>query len=333
MSIKEQLRTYTQHHPFAERLWLRLQWAKTMWNMRYSDVEYAKKLTRKHKGFCFEQPTTYNEKMWFLKLANRDPLLTTCSDKHAVRSYVEACGLGHLLKEEYATFSSGQEIDFEKLPSPCYLKCNHASGMNLIYRREEKINERHLRWKFDFLLSQNPYCLSREWNYRNIPPCVVAEELLSMPNPEEDIPEIQFFCFHGEPKFFIYNLGLADRNGNHKNPIRWALHMDGTVIEDAKKMNHPNRSLLVLPENLSEMVSYARTLSKPFPHVRVDLFNIHGKVYFNELTFYSGGGFTLSSCTDLQKECGEAICLDGYQISEDAYEKGAGRIRDANNRK
>lgn len=330
MQIKEWLRSVSRRHAAVERVWLRLQWLKTNWNMRYSDVEYAKKLNRKREGFCFEHPITYDEKMWFLKLANRDPLLTTCSDKHAVRSYLEECGLEHLLKHEYAVFATGAEIDFSNLPSPCYLKCNHASGMNVVYRKEEGVNEKHLKWKFDFLLKQNPYCLSREWNYRNIKPCIVCEELLSMPSADEDIPEIQIFCFHGEPKFMIYNLGLADRKGNHTMPRRWALHMDGTVIEEAKKMNHPDRSQLVLPENLEEMVSYARVLSKPFPHVRVDLFNILDRIYFNELTFYSGGGRTLSSCVELQKECGDAICTDGYRIAEDAYEKGIKRIRHAN---
>lgn len=327
MSIKENLRVLTQKSNTFEKIWLILQWQKTKYNaLRYSDYEYARKLWKARKGYDtdFSNPQTFDEKMWFLKLSNRDPLLTQCSDKHAVREYVKACGYENILKEEYACFDSADDIDFEKLPSPCYLKCNHASGMNYIYRKDKPFDKKHLRWKFNYQLKQNPYYLSREWNYKNIPPKIVCEEVLEMPDGS-DIPELQFFCFYGEPKFVIYNLGLADKSGRHKDSERWFLWNNWSLIrtKSSKGYNYQERkkSIPPKPSNYHQLIECAKVLSKPFPLVRVDLFNIENKIYFNELTFYSGGGFTLSKTPSVQNLGGKYLDVSQYHIADDALQK------------
>lgn len=319
MSIKKVLRKFTKQNTFFEKIWIVLQWQRTRrLARRYSDFEYAQKLWKKHTGEKndFSNPKKLDEKMWFLKLSNRDPLLTICSDKHRAREYVKECGYENILKHEYAYFNSADEIDFSKLPSPCYLKCNHASGMNYIYYKDKKINEKHLKWKFNYLLSQQPYYLSREWNYKNIEPKIVCEEVLEMPDGMSDIPELQFFCFNGEVKFIIYNLGLADKEGRHKDPIRWALWSDWTLVPASAGWNYDN-TVPEKPNNYDYMFECATKMSAKFPFVRVDLFNINGKVYFNEFTFYSGGGFTLSK-TDVIQNLGEYIDVLNYKIAEDS---------------
>lgn len=268
----------------------------------------------------FETPKTFNEKLWFLKLSNREPLLTICSDKHEVRNYIKECGYEDILKKEYAYFNNADEIDFSSLPSPCYLKCNHASGMNLIFDKDKDLNISHIKWKFNYLLRQNPYYLSREWNYKNIEPKIVCEEVLSMPDGYSDIPEVQFFCFDGEPKFIMYNLGLADSNGFHKAAIRWVFDIDWNII-DVKTSMPSGENIPVKPENYERMLEIAKKLSKPFPHVRVDLFNINGKIVFNELTFYSGGGFVKLQPESWQYKFGELIDCEKYSIAEDALKK------------
>lgn len=324
MKLKERLRVQTQKHPWFERVWLRTQWMVVKHNARrYSDLEFTQKLWNKlpsKKGESFLEPHTYDAQMFFLKLSNRDPLITKCSDKHAVQEYIKDCGYEDILKKEYACFDSVEQIDFSKLPSPCYLKCNHASGMNWIYRKEDKHDLKHIKWKFNFLLAQNPYYLSREWNYKDIPPKIVCEELLQMPDGVSDIPELQFFCFNGEPRFIIYNLGLADKTGAHANPIRWGLWPDFTLIEEATKLNHTAEAP-PMPEGYEQMIKCARRLSKPFPHVRVDLFVIEGRIIFNELTFYSGGGLTLSRTKSVQNGADEWLDISNYKIAEDAQKR------------
>lgn len=322
MSLKESLRKYTVKYQWFEKVWLVLQWKNTKRKAKkYSDYDYAQYLWKKHqgRGADFENPKTFNEKLWFLKLSNRDPLLTICSDKHAVRQYVIECGYEDILKKEYACFNNANEIDFTKLPELCYLKCNHASGMNFVYQSGRKYNTNFIKWKFNFLLNQNPYYLSREWNYKNISPKIVCEEVLSMPDGVSDIPELQFFCFHGEPRFIMYNLGLADEEGRHKRALRWVFDLNWNIIPVKTSMptgeNKPEK-----PLNYQKMIKIAQDLSAPFPHVRVDLFNINGKIVFNELTFYSGGGFVKLEPEIWQKKIGDMIDCSSYHISPDAYE-------------
>lgn len=322
MGIKELLKKLSRENVVIDKIWNIVWWLDVKRRLlQYSDYEFSQRLSirQQNKRIDYAHPSTFNDKLWLLKLSNRDPLLTRCSDKHLVREYVKSCGFEDILKTEYAFFQSAKEIDFELLPSPCYLKCNHASGMNFVYRKEEQVNIQHIQWKFDFLLRQNPYFLSREWNYKNIKPGIVCEEVISMPDGSE-IPELQFFCFHGIPRFLMYNIGLADKKGEHKKALRWVFDMNFTLIH-LKTSQDTNDNPPTKPENFDYMVQVASELSKPFPHVRVDLFNINGKVYFNELTFYSGGGFVYLDPPEWQNIIGDYLELDNYSIKQDAVKK------------
>ena len=323
MLLKELIRPLTKKNVYIEKLWLYIQWKVTDSKYRkYSDLEYTNILWKqaKNRKPNLENPVTYDEKMWLLKLSNRDPLLTMCSDKHLVRTYIKECGYKDILKKEYAVFEDARDIDFDSIPSPCYLKMNNASGMNCVFDREKSFNKKQFIWKFNFLKKQHPYYLSREWNYKNIKPLIICEELLEMPDGYSDIPELQFFCFHGNPKFIMYNLGLADSEGNHKQAIRWVFDMNWNIIDVETSM--PTSDIIPeMPENYSKMVEIAKKLSEPFPHVRVDLFNIEGKIYFNELTFYSGGGFVHLKPDEWQYKIGAWINCKDYIIADDAKTK------------
>lgn len=326
---KEALRPLTMDSPTFEKIWLVCQWVVV--DLRYiffSDYafnvrDYNKRMKTK-EGIA--KPRTYNQMLMFLKLADRNPLITECSDKHLVRGYVERCGYSDILKNEYTTFSKTSDIDFDALPSPCYLKRNNGSGHNCVFRKEDRnFNRKHWLWKFSFLLKKNPYELSREWGYKNVEPLILCEELLTMPDPKQQIPELQFFCFDGEPKFIMYNLGLADEKGRHVDAIRWALWMDFSSADSLKRMN-PEGDPPPKPKNYDKMIEVARALSNPFKQVRVDLFNIEGKIYFNELTFYSGGGFTMVRTPEIQNGAMEWCDISDYTIASDAYEKGVKRL-------
>lgn len=323
MGLKEKLRAYTKTNCLFEKLWMILWWKKTKVNAaKYSDFEYAKMLWKRNTGkeTDFSNPVTFNEKLWYLKLSNRDPLLTVCSDKHCVRDYVAKCGFADILKNEYACFNSADEIDFSKLPSPCYLKCNHASGMNFVFDKNKNMNIKHIKWKFNYLIKQNPFYLSREWNYKNIVPKIVCEEVLRMPDGISDIPEVQIFCFKGKPEFIMYNLGLADESGFHKKATRWVFDTNWNRL-DIKTSMPTSKQVVEKPKGFDRMLEIATKLSQPFPHVRVDLFNIDGKIIFNEMTFYSGGGFVKLEPEIWQETFGDLIDCSNYTIAEDALVK------------
>ncbi len=318
--VRDILVKFSPQNTFVEKLLMIARWNNIQLYKKMSDVDYARYLwKRKGKTLNLVDPKTFDEKIWYLKLSNRDPQLTLCSDKHGVREYVTRCGLSDILKHEYTTFANATEIDFSKLPSPCYLKCNHASGMNWVFRREKEFHKKHIIWKFNYYLKQNTYLYSREWNYKNIEPKIVCEELLSMPDGSS-IPELQFFCFNGVPKLVMYNLGLADSDGYHKKALRWVFDSDYQLIHMKTSMETTDIPP-VKPKNYDRMIEIAKVLSKPFPHVRVDLFNIDGQIFFNEMTFYSGGGFVKMEPQVWQDRLGDWLDISGFSIAEDAYKK------------
>lgn len=327
--IRDFLERRTERSYFWSDVLLHARWVWTRINMVHSDYDFAQSLFRRRgETWSTKPPITFNDKLWLLKLGKRDPLLTECSDKHAVRDYVRRCGFPEILKTEHACFDTHEDIDFAKLPSPSYLKCNHGSGLNWVYRHGATAKElRHRRRQFAFLMKQNTYTLSREWNYKDIRPAVIAEEYLEMPSGGH-IPELQFFCFHGEPKFLMYNLGLADDQGRHTKALRWVFDMDFNLLKVRTSMES-GPDVPPKPAGFDEMATIAKTLSAPFEHVRVDLFDLEGRILFNELTFYSGGGFVKLEPAEWQAEVASWLDVDSYSIADDAKRGGLRRMMES----
>ena len=256
-----------------------------------------------HKLYCkkpldLKNPKTFDEKLWWLKLNNRDPLLTKCSDKDAVRDYVKECGLEDILLEQVGIYDNAKEISFEDFNGmgEIIFKCTHGSGENYILSPEKKNNLKTFRRRFNFALRQNAYWFSREWNYKNVKRRIVAEKVVRDKNGKLPL-DYKFMCFDGEPKLLFLDLGLYtdDLIYNEKYP-RNIYDMNFQLLPVWE--TRPNYEGQVdKPENFERMVEIARTLSKPFPHCRVDLYNLDGKIYFGEITFYHGGG-----CNDVQPE-------------------------------
>lgn len=323
--LRASVESLAESFPITSSLVLRTRWMLAKWRLRYSDVDYAQRLaTRRGRTLNVEDPVTYNDKLWFLKLSNRDPLLTRCTDKHAAREYVAEAGLAHILKTEYAYFTDVAAIDFDLLPSPSYLKCSHGSGLNWVYRSDASNKEKRL-WlrRFAFLLKQNHYWLSREWNYKNITPGIVCEEYFES-EPGRPIPELQFFCFFGEPRFVGYNVGLDDERGRKLGGQSWFFDVDFRLLPLTS--NNPTTAPPPpRPEGFEQMLEYARRLAAPFPHVRVDLFNLDGRIYFNELTFYPFGGFVVLEPEEWLTTVGAWLDVTGYSIADDAKRGGIRR--------
>lgn len=324
-SIREYIEALASRFELLGALWLRARWTKAKLLTVYSDFNYAQRLFAKRgEAWQVDAPVTYNDKLWYLKLSNRDPLLVECSDKHAVRAYVERCGLAHILKREYAAFATAEEVDLDTLPSPSYLKCSHGSGLNWVYRAESTPSERRMHMRqFRYILRQNPYVLSREWNYKHITPSLICEEYLETRSGTE-IPELQFFCFHGKTRMIMYNLGLADSTGAHQTATRWVFTPDFRLV-DIRTSMPTSPDVPRQPAEFAEMMRCAEILAAPFPHVRVDLFNVDGRIYFNELTFYSGGGFVKLEPSEWQSTFGSWLDVDLYSIADDARRGGVRR--------
>lgn len=248
------------------------------------------------KGLNLKEPRYFDEKIWWLKLNNRDPLLTQCSDKHAVRDYVKEKGFEDILIPQVGLYNNAKEIPFNQYVDEVIIKCTSGSGENYIFT-PSKINDTNMIVKrMNYALKQNPYWYSREWNYKNIDRKITVEKIIRDKNGK--LPtDYKFMCFNGEPKLLFLDIGLIDENNiyNHNYP-RNIYDMDFNLMP-FKETRDNYLGEIKKPDNWERMIEIAQKLSEPFPYCRVDLYNVDGKIYFGEITFYHGGG-----CNDIQPE-------------------------------
>lgn len=276
-----------------------------------NDERMNRKLYKKFKGVepNIDNPKNFSEKLQFLKLHYRNPLQTLCADKYYVGEYIKACGFEHILKKTFAVYDDAKKIDLESLPETFFLKCNHVSGNNMVVHKNEVNDIRYLKFKYNNILKRNHYYSMREWCYKNIKPLIICEELLIDSNGNLPI-DYKFYCFSGEPKYFMVSVGEYEHNvRNHKFDMELK-----SIDHYFKKSSGLAIEEINLPENFNEMITIVKKLCEPFPHVRVDLYNINGKIYFGELTFYSNGGFVDVYSEEMDNKIGSWIKLDKYKF-------------------
>ena len=250
------------------------------------DEVIVKQSFKKHMGYQLdlENPVTLNEKINWLKLNNRRDIQTTVTDKFKVRSYVEEkIGSEYLIPLLLST-KNVNDLNPNNLPEGNYIiKTNHDSSGGLIVRDSSKIDWKSARKRFKRLLKENHYYSTVEWQYKNIEPRIVVEELLT--HEDGSIPEdFKFHCFNGQVAFIMIDFDrfgdLRTRNLYDKEwnllPCNWGRPFG----KDMKK-----------PSNLDEMISVAEKLAKDFTYARVDFYLVKEKIYFGEITFYHASGF------------------------------------------
>jgi len=233
-----------------------------------------------------KNPVRFTEKIQWYKLYYRDPLMTKCADKYRVREYVKEKGYEDILIPLYGAYERAEDIDFDKLPDKFVLKVNNGSHTNIFCDDKSKIDKDLIIKTLNNWLKKRTVKAGREWAYYNIKPMIICEKYLKK-DEYNDLMDYKFFCFNGKP-FCLYvisdrfvkdgiKLGIYDIDFN-KLPYQ---------ISDKKGLNYD----ITKPKNFDRMIEIAEVLSKDFPHVRVDLYNIDGDIYFGELTFYDGSGY------------------------------------------
>lgn len=249
-----------------------------------------------------KNPKTFNEKLQWKKLYDKNPLYTLSADKVLVRYLVkEKIGEQYLIPTLQIT-DDAKNIDFDSLPNSFILKANHACGWNKIVRDKSKINRKEIVKICSNWLNHNYYYIGREWIYKNIKPLVIIEELIS----DETPPDYKFHCFNGEIDSIQYD------TGRYKD-IRRDFYDENWNKMDLRK-NAPNSDIAApRPEKLEEMKEIARKLSADFDYVRVDLFYVNNKIYFGELSFIVGGGFSPFDPQEYDKKLGDKLNLKGFK--------------------
>lgn len=279
------------------------------------DEKFLKIAFRKlvNQELDLDNPKTFNEKMQWLKLYNRQPIHTQMVDKYEVKKYV-----AKKIGEEYVIPTLGVwehfgEIDFEKLPNQFVLKCTHDSGGLIICKDKTTLNLKRAKKIIQRSLTTNYFDGGREWPYKDVKPRIIAEKYMTNDEESDELTDYKFFCFNGsmdcvlvcydrasgDTKFYFF-----DENWNLKRINKRGLEA-------------PQEFSLPKPQCFDRMVQIAKELSAGHPFLRVDLYESAGKIYFGELTFFPQSGFDPNYLPETDKYFGDLIDLSLVKKSKE----------------
>lgn len=234
-----------------------------------------------------KHPRTLNEKMQYLKLRvyKGSCLVSDCVDKVKVRDYVASAVGEQYLTKMFGSWECAKDIDYDMLPDEFVLKCNHGSGSNIICNNKDLLDKKKTNEQLDTWLTMDFGSHRAELMYRDIDRKILCEEFINTfdGKPPKDY---KFFCCYGKAKFLFV---ASDRYDDNTKFDYYDMDWNWIPV----KNGHPNAGdVLEKPSNFDEMIAVAEKLSKPFPLVRVDLYNENGKIIFGELTFLHFAGLT-----------------------------------------
>ena len=232
-----------------------------------------------------DNPITFNEKLQWLKLNDIHPEYSRIVDKAEAKEYVkETLGDG---AEQYiiptlGVWNSFDEINFDQLPNQFVLKTTHDSGGVAVVKDKSTMNLTEVRKKIERSMNNNFFYEHREYPYKNIKPRIIAEKYM-VDESGTELKDYKFFCFDGEPKMLFVATDRPFDTRFDFFDIEWN-HLPF-------KQGHPLATKEIKkPAGFKKMLDLSRKLSKGFPHVRVDLYDINGDIYFGELTFFHFSG-------------------------------------------
>lgn len=288
--------------PFV--LWFGAIYPETLVRVRY--------FIRFNTFLSLSNPKTLNEKILYLSLRTDTTLWTTLADKYKVRYWVANKGLKDILIPIYQYVQNGESINKDLLPKNegFVIKTSHGCGDVKVFRKNTDFNLNHVMNYFQPFLETAYGALEGGKHYMRIQPGLVVEKLLVNDKESQkyssSMIDYKFWCFNGEPHFCMVctnrktkslELLIYDKN--------WNAHPEYMVLKHGYMLG----KLIPKPKNYERMIDICRILSKDFPCVRIDLYNINGKIYFGEMTFTSLGGMMNYYTNDFQLKAGSMIHL------------------------
>ena len=253
-----------------------------------------------HRRLNLSAPKSFNEKLNWLKVNDRNPLYTQLADKYSVKEYVRSkIGDEHVVPC-YGVWSHFDDIDFSQLPDQFVLKCTHDSGGMCLCRDKSSFDKTAAKAKLEQTLRNNFYWWTREWPYKNVKPRILADKLLD-DHTGKTLRDYKFWCFNGEPKYMYCTVKSDDIYENF-----YDMDFLPVAINHGFRRSEPE---FEKPEALELMKSLAQTLSQGIPFVRIDFFWVEGRVYFGEFTFYDWAGLRPFAHYQQDLELGGLILL------------------------
>lgn len=272
---------------------------------KLSDEQYIRTIYRIRFGkrINLENPKTFNEKLQWLKLYERNPMYTQMVDKAGAKEYVsEKMGASYIIPT-LGVWDHFEDIDFDKLPNKFVLKCTHDSGGLVICKDKAALDMEAVKEKINQSLHRRYYLHGREWPYKDVKPRIIAEEYLDVLGKKE-LVEYKIFCFNGEAKMVLVCKGEA-HSGLRTNDF-----CDRQLNRfPFKSLNPCSEGKLEVPAQLQEMLDFAEELAGDIPQVRIDLYLVEGKIYFGEMTFFHNSGFCKFDPPEWDEKVGSWITL------------------------
>lgn len=251
------------------------------------------------KKMHWENPKTFNEKMTWLKVYGRNPKYTTMVDKYAAKSLVfNLIGGGHLV-DNYAVADSWDEIDWASMPDQFVIKCTHDSGGAFVCRDKKSFDFEGTRKTIERNLNTYNYNIAREWPYKDVPHRIIVDRLLD-DHTGNELRDYKFWCFNGKPTYMYCTVKAKQIYENF-----YDMDFQSVMIDHGFPRHQPEFDR---PECFDEMKQLAEKLSAGIPFVRVDFFQVEGKVYFGEFTFFDWGAHRPFK-GDWDRKLGELITL------------------------
>ena len=256
-------------------------------NRMFSDRTYLKLLYRVMTGhkLDLDNPRGFTEKIQWLKLYNTSSECTMMADKLAVKKYIADTFGKQYVIPLLGVYNCFDDIDFDKLPDRFVLKTTHDSGGPVICKDKSNFDVKQARKILSRRLNINYFYRGREYPYKNIPPRIIAEEY--MEDEYGELRDYKFFCFNGFVKMFKIDSGRY----THHQANYFNIQKEYLPFGEYNYTFTPPREDVQFPDNIDEMIKMAEIISKRFPFVRVDFYNVKGNVYFGEITFHPAGGF------------------------------------------
>ena len=270
----------------------------------YLDLQFYKSF---HRFPNWRHPKSFNEKIQWLKLYDRNPEYVLLVDKYAVKQIVaDKIGTEHVIPT-LGVWERAEDIEWDKLPNQFVLKTTHGGGNNgvIVCRDKSAIDKAAVIEKLSKGLKHDSAAYGREWVYKDVKRRIIAEQYIAPVSDVQDLPDYKWYCFNGEPK---YCQVIQDRSTTETIDFfdtDWH-HQEFTGLNPAAV---PAAVPPARPVNLDTHIRIARELSKGMPYARIDLYETGEKIYFGEITLFPNSGLGMFTPNQYNEIIGRMIEL------------------------
>lgn len=277
-------------------------------------IKILKEVFKRRTGYELDlsNPKSMNEKIMWLKLYYQNPLITKCADKFAVKEYVSDKIGSEYCVPTIASWERPEDINFDLLPNQFVLKVNWSTGYNIVVKDKSQLDIEKTRRILNGWMrpDRNAYYQYFNWGFKHMKPVLYAEEYLEQFDGQ--VYDYKFFMCNGKMEFMLIATDRSnDEELTHDFYDRDFKHIDAKYGEIKNAEILPSK-----PKNYDKMIKCAEVLSKEFPFVRVDFYEIDNRIYLGEMTFYPAGGLKTFTPVEFDYYFGSKIELPRKQITD-----------------